>query len=373
MSLDENGALLSILNSGHKRGGRVIRCEGDTNEPRVFNIFGACALALIGRLPATLDSRTIPVELRRALQGEVKKKFRHDRSPELEILASKIRRWADDNRLCVGNAEPNTDGLFNRDADNWRPLFAIADVAGSDWPKRARDAAREICKPSDEQSMRVLLLCDIRDIFKERGVERLLSADLADALGAMEGRPWAEWKNGKPITPTALARQLSHFKIAPSGTIRIGERTAKGYDLASFTDVFGRYIPPQTVTPSQTQQTSAQPAHFEPSQGAGVLPFETPEKPNNHRICDGVTVGSGVCVQCGDNDGQTTLHDIDGNGVWLHRECVRFFKPSQRWLGKAQNGHLPDDTPTIVGPPGDGLSEFDGIPDFLRRTKNGEI
>jgi putative DNA primase/helicase len=349
MSLEENEALLSILNSGHKRGGRVIRCEGDKNEPRAFNVFGACALALIGGLPSTLESRSIPVELRRALQGEVKRKFRYDRSPELEILARMARRWADDNRIRIGNAEPDTDGLFNRDADNWRPLFAIADVAGGDWPERARAAAQESCKPSDEQSTRVLLLRDIRDVFNERGVERLPSADLAEALGAMEGRPWAEWKNGKPMTPTALARQLSHFKITPSGTIRVGGRTAKGYDLASFIDAFGRYIPPQTVTPSQTQQTSAQLAHFEPSQDADVLPFETPKKPNNHRICDGVTVGSGVCAQCGEDDGKATYHSISGSQVRLHPQCYKFYKDQQALLG---NG---GDPPTVSTKPSGSL------------------
>jgi hypothetical protein len=31
-------------------------------------------------------------------------------------------------------------GAYNRVADNWRPLFAIAHVAGGDWPRRALEA-----------------------------------------------------------------------------------------------------------------------------------------------------------------------------------------------------------------------------------------
>jgi hypothetical protein len=29
-------------------------------------------------------------------------------------------------------------GIYNRAADNWHPLLAVADRAGGDWPQRAR-------------------------------------------------------------------------------------------------------------------------------------------------------------------------------------------------------------------------------------------
>jgi hypothetical protein len=41
------------------------------------------------------------------------------------------------------------------------------------------------------------------------------------------------------------------------------------------------------------QQTSAQVGTFEPSHPESVLHFETPEKPNDHGLCDGVTVQEG--------------------------------------------------------------------------------
>jgi len=37
---------------------------------------------------------------------------------------------------------------------------------------------------------------------------------LAEALGEIEGRPWGEWKNGRPMTATALARQLAPKAIS---------------------------------------------------------------------------------------------------------------------------------------------------------------
>ena len=54
---------------------------------------------------------------------------------------------------------------------------------------------------------------------------------------AIEGRPWAESKAGKPITANGLARMLAPFRIVPD-TIRVGDRTPKGYQRAHFDDAF---------------------------------------------------------------------------------------------------------------------------------------
>ena len=45
-----------------------------------------------------------------------------------------------------------------------------------------------------------------------------------------------------PPPPNGLARTLAPFKIAPE-TIRVGDRTPKGYQRAHFLDVFSRYLP----------------------------------------------------------------------------------------------------------------------------------
>ena len=101
--------------------------------------------------------------------------------------------------------------------------------------------------PGDDHSVNVQLLADIRAIFSERGVDRLPSAKLVEHLAAIEGRPWAEWKAGRSITANGVARLLGPFGIAPD-TIRIGDRTMKGYLLARFEDdAFKRYLPPTAV------------------------------------------------------------------------------------------------------------------------------
>jgi Protein of unknown function (DUF3631) len=94
----------------------------------------------------------------------------------------------------------------------------------------------------EDQSRGVLLLTDIRAIFAERGVDRMPSGLLVNALAAIEGRPWAEWKKGKPITQNGLAALLKPFKVRPA-TVRVGDDTPKGYQLAHFEDAFSRYLP----------------------------------------------------------------------------------------------------------------------------------
>src|SRR5262249_29251418 len=120
----------------------------------------------------------------------------------LNILARKAARWASDNADRVRGADPDIPaGIFNRVADNWRPLLAIADAAGGDWPERARRVLVAMAGVNDDQSTGAMLFADIRDIFSEREADRLPSTELAEALVAIEGRPWAEWRHGKPIRP----------------------------------------------------------------------------------------------------------------------------------------------------------------------------
>jgi putative DNA primase/helicase len=245
--LPNNDELRGILNSGHRHDGSVIRSVGEDFEPRSFSTYSACAVALIGKLPATLADRSVSIELRRRRADEFAEPFRFDRTGDLDQLARMVARWTGDTADRIRGADPDMpEGIFNRAADNWRPLFAIADAAGGGWPGRARQAARQCAGAAahNDQSAKVQLLADVRAIFTERGTDRLPSADLTEALTAIEGHPWAEWKGGKPITPNGLARLLQPFGIAPE-SIRIGDRTPKGYQLARFQDAFARYLPQQ--------------------------------------------------------------------------------------------------------------------------------
>jgi hypothetical protein len=186
----------------------------------------------------------VPIDLRRRRPDEAIEAFRFDRTGPLDQLARQAARWATDHADHIRGADPDMPaGVFNRTADNWRPLLAVAEDAGGEWPARARRAVQSLAAASDDdQSARISLLADIRAIFAERGTDRLPSAELVEALVAIEGRPWAEWKAGKPITANGLARLLAPFRIKP-GTIRTATGTPKGYQLGQFEDTLARYLP----------------------------------------------------------------------------------------------------------------------------------
>lgn len=287
--LKNNEDLRGALNAGHRRGGQHLRCEGDKNELRGFKTFAPVAMAGIGRLSGTLIDRSIPITMKRRHATEQIEFFRQDRTDDLKVLKRKAARWVNDNMLMLSEADPDIpEFLLNRAADNWRPLLAIADLVGGEWPGITRRIAKETIE--EDSSHRTQLLFDIKGVFEGNAVDRITSADLCEALAKMEDRPWPEWgRSGKPITTRALAKQLSGFEIKPK-TIRleVGAGTAKGYLLEDFSDAFSRYSPSLSVTPSQTNETGAYSAN----------PIVTPEndvtdrnrpKPAENRQCYDVT------------------------------------------------------------------------------------
>lgn len=241
--LRDNDELRGALNSGHKRGGVVMRCEGDGNEVRQFKVFGPVALAGIGELPGTLKDRSILIRLKRAMPGEIKRKFDSRRVDAETLLLSKLARWCRDHYSDIKRIDPVMPGnMYNRVADNWRPLFAIADIAGGHWPKWVKDAALALNAENDDDSIRVRLLADVSATFTAKGVDRISSADLVDALNSFDEAPWCEYDRGKPISKNKLSRLLKPFGVS-SNTVKFRDGgTAKGYHLKQFEDAFGRYL-----------------------------------------------------------------------------------------------------------------------------------
>jgi hypothetical protein len=174
---------------------------------------------------------------------------------------AKIARWSTDNLHALAGAEPRMPETLNdRAADAWEPLVAIADLAGGDWPERARAAAIEVSDNAQEASrdddVDILLLADIRDAFAV--FEARVSSDaLTDRLVGLEGRPWAEWKNGKPLTKNQLSRRLREKYRIASEALDFGgaEGRKRGYRFAHFADAFERYLPQDGNSTRELVQT----------------------------------------------------------------------------------------------------------------------
>ena len=94
---------------------------------------------------------------------------------------------------------------------------------------------------AEAQGIGVMLLADIRQVWREMSSERIFSKALVERLRAMTDRPWPEANRGKSISETWLARRLRPFDVH-SRDLRIGEDHAKGYEAADFAEAFERYL-----------------------------------------------------------------------------------------------------------------------------------
>jgi putative DNA primase/helicase len=169
--IEHGSDLHALMNEGHCKGAIVTRVLGDKQELRDFAIFGALAFARNGRLPDDLEQRSIVIEMQRRLPNESLSELREGRCESLQNLARMCARWADDFADDIDGYDPDMDGLINRDADNWRPLFAIADVIGFDWPMRIREAAVNLA-PRESESTGPMLLADIMAVFEQKQADR---------------------------------------------------------------------------------------------------------------------------------------------------------------------------------------------------------
>jgi Protein of unknown function (DUF3631) len=238
--LEPNSDTHALLNEGHCVGGTTVRVLGEKQELREFDVFCAVAFCRNGRMPDDLAQRSIIIEMQRRTRLDQIAELREDRTENLKILARMCARWSDDNIEILKDSDPDI-GHINRDGDNWKPLFAVGDLIGSDWPQRIREAAA-VLVPRESESIGPMLLADIDTMLQDPDIDRLVSATICEALAAIEGRPWADWKNGKPITPNQLARLLKPFGIVPEN-VRVGSHVPKGYYRHRFTDAFDAICP----------------------------------------------------------------------------------------------------------------------------------
>jgi hypothetical protein len=273
--------LLALVNAGYRRSAAVLRTVGKNHEARRFAAFGPAAIAGLGNLHPTTESRCIPIVLERKLttQGERWLPFLFE--DEIEALRGELEEWANPEVVDqVRHMTPSLPaGLRDRHAEVWWSMFSIADLAAGEWPQRARNAATVLHGERDANAtigVGVLLLRHIHQAFEEAAVDRLASVDLLNRLVANEEGPWGRWWGGelkRDGPPSAAAADLS-AKLRPFGpkprTIRVGDATPRGYLLDDFTKPFAQYqvgIPPATPATPATDDPKASDLRSEPPEG----------------------------------------------------------------------------------------------------------
>ena len=263
--------LLALVNAGYRRSATAYRSEGKTFEPRAFKAFGPAAIAGIGTLAATTESRCVPITLTRKPRGTCERFIPHLVEPAADKLAARLEAWVSTEKMLVRlkAAEPKyPEELRDRQVETWWPLFAIADEAGGDWPDAAREAAKRL--HGDDESVMglgVLLLDHIRRAFEERDTDRLPTAELIRLLVANEEGPWGKWwgaetnRDGAPRAAAAdVARYLKGFGVRPHVIKMPDGSTARGYSRETLEESWTLYLPPVTnVTP-----VTLQPARLRP-------------------------------------------------------------------------------------------------------------
>jgi Protein of unknown function (DUF3631) len=178
-----------------------------------------------------------------------------------------------------------------------------------------------------------MLLADIQAVFNDKN------------------KSWAEFgKARKPISKNQLARLLKDFHIKPDN-VRVGSRVPKGYHRQQFEEAWQRYLTPQGASqPLQRYNLTAAGTSdaFQTATAEPDVAVQNGEKPpsNGHcsdvavRIPDNAPVHAQAesdddleipaslkrCAQCNAGGDDLEPHRDGDRLVWLHPECVRFWK-----------------------------------------------
>jgi hypothetical protein len=247
LALGQNGRLRAVFNSGHRKGGTGTLME--RGHRREFSLFAPLALALpdmFGVLPRTLNERNITIMMERHDgQRRLERFHANHPDPALDAAYTQIRLWCREAEL---NPDPEMP-VRNRWADNWRPLISIADALGCG--EQARDAMLAFAREYHEADIKIVLLTSIRKVFNVRGVDRLSSKALLDALHELDETEWCEYRGTRGdqqphrLKETELASTLREFRIK-SLTVwprnrTAGSKSAKGYRRSQFEDAWRMY------------------------------------------------------------------------------------------------------------------------------------
>ena len=173
------------------------------------------------------------------LPSEVVDDFNKRDDEEFVALRRKLLRWSVDNAVTLQAATSGRPSSITASEITSSLLWAIADLAGGEWPKRARAAALELETERDEPSEGLRLLAAIRDIFGTR--EAMTSADICAALVVDPSGEWANFRDKGPISQTQLAVLLKEYRIRTEKVSPAGIRL-NGYFCAQFKNAFARLL-----------------------------------------------------------------------------------------------------------------------------------
>jgi hypothetical protein len=257
--------LRRLFNGGYDEG-RTVPSRRRKGEKVL--IFAPFVLATIrGVLPAPMLRRCLPLNQQKAVDDSVLTRLA-TRLDEIDLIRQQLIHFLQGREADLNLDPPMPKELRNNEIswrDNFRPLFAIADLIDKvneeadekaartgrmvpqrvKWGDRAREVAKRISVRLSPLELKVLTLSSLKTIF-DGGFKQGTTAELVQKLNAIHAGVWKERIPGG-FTPAKLAEMLDGFnKVDRSplgpGTIRKGERTFRGYKAEWFADALKRYV-----------------------------------------------------------------------------------------------------------------------------------
>jgi hypothetical protein len=302
---DDKSDLVAVLNNGDRRASAMV--ERSVPAPdggwqvEIFNTWGAVAFAGIDELPETLQDRSVSARLRKVLANAVPEHLRDGTSIELVELRRQLAAWGS---ALTELPDPELPEILlhraGRVGDCWRPLIAIADLAGGQWPALIRKAAENAAVTPGRPSELERLLASIRRAFEaqaEKDAARRAAGDKSDdkdwpdnqhrlrtptLLTALLGEQDEDWNTahrGRPVTAYYLKDQLRHLLEPPGAqdwwTGSKDQRTHhSGYHRLQFTKVWETHLAGDVPSPSPSPVASG--ASGAPPETKGKSPAKQP-------------------------------------------------------------------------------------------------
>ena len=167
---DSAEAITAVINAGYKRGMSVPRVAGSDGvfEVEMFDVFTTVAFSGIGNVDDTTADRAIPIVLRKKQPGDTIERFHGRRyEDEATVIVERIEIWLHQNGDLFAEIELEGVNLVgevsDRQEEMWGPLLALAEMAGGEWPTRARETARSLhTRCGTTKTSRLLMSCCCR-------------------------------------------------------------------------------------------------------------------------------------------------------------------------------------------------------------------
>jgi Protein of unknown function (DUF3631) len=194
-------------------------------------------IAMIGEVPDTIADRSIVVKMARKLTTEACVPLAQLDTAEIK---AKCARFALDMGQGIGSSPKiRCDGLNDRAADTFDPLFVIAHLASEDWETKLRAAALSLSSTADTENSGSGLIMDIIDIFVDTGREKIFTRDLIPLL--RDGGLKSQVLQPVNITEYQISKILRRYGIKPI-SVRIGKEVKNGYHAIDFREAVRRYV-----------------------------------------------------------------------------------------------------------------------------------